>query len=178
MPGTVAEVIEAVLEPLRQVANCITHARLVTCGFTPNELHTVTFGGGQDEIALRTRAGARVSLLFAHSFRATLDQDSQSWRVHSAHYMYTLSDADGREVVSYHWHPDSERSPLRDPHVKIPAATRLHSLERVHFPTGRISFESVVRFAIDELDVVPIANDYAQRLDVTEAEFRRTRSWA
>lgn len=170
-----AEAVLAFLEPLRLAANTTTQDRLITCGYTPDELHTVTFGGQPLGIRLRARHGSHITLRCSHQFRVTADPDG--WRVHTEGYVYVLEDDGSHELVSYHWHPRSEVSSVGTPHMHVPAQTALHDLHHAHFPTGRVSFESVIRFAIEEFGVVPLANDYRQRLAEAEARFRTHGTW-
>ena len=51
-------------------------------------------------------------------------------------------------------------------------------IDRLHPPTGRVSVEAVVRFLIEDLDVVPRRDDWGAILDRHEEAFRRSRTWA
>lgn len=65
-------------------------------------------------------------------------------------YEYTIYEETRRRPTRFmwHWHPDSPRSPIRYPHMHIPPGTYLSTK---HFPTGRVAFEDIALFVIDEL---------------------------
>lgn len=85
-------------------------------------------------------------------------------------YRYTVLRTPGIEVVAYHWHPESAEGSAV-PHVHFgPASARPDSairpgeLHKVHFPTGIVSLENVIRLAIDEFRVEPRRSDWASIL--------------
>jgi hypothetical protein len=45
-------------------------------------------------------------------------------------------------------------------------------------PTGRVSIEAVVRFRIEDLDVVPRRPDWDRVLERHEQAFREARTWS
>jgi hypothetical protein len=82
-------------------------------------------------------------------------------------YGYTLLHDSGAEIVSYQWHPRTPES-VPFPHVHFgPASVRPDSavrpgdLHKVHFPTGYVSLEEVIRLAIVEFGVNPRRGDWA-----------------
>lgn len=112
--------------------------------------------GRQYDIALKR--GNLAVLSDAISIRVieliTVDTDSRAVAVSG--YGYTLLQASGHEMISYHWHPDG-RSSIIAPHAHIGQAfarldstVRRGSLHKVHFPTGIVSLTSVIRLAIKE----------------------------
>jgi hypothetical protein len=52
------------------------------------------------------------------------------------------------------------------------------SLSKLHIPTGRVSFEEVVRFLVEELRVVPIRADWREIVADSEVRFREYRTWS
>lgn len=96
--------------------------------------------------------------------------DGTEFRVRTQGYMYTLSESERleTEILSWHWHPPARSRP----HVHV-GETQLG-----HIPTGRVTFESVVRYAIVELDAVPARNDWDDILLETEALHVKYRSWS
>lgn len=79
-----------------------------------------------------------------------------AWTVHLSAYNYEILDATDREIVAYQWHPQG-RSPITWPHFHLgPAAGELwRPLSRAHFPTGMLSIQDVLQFAIREFGVSP-----------------------
>jgi hypothetical protein len=62
--------------------------------------------------------------------------------------------------------------------TSTPTARADLTLHKLHLPTGRVSIEAVVRFLIEDLDVVPRRRDWSAVLDRHEEAFRRSRTWA
>jgi hypothetical protein len=93
-------------------------------------------------------------------------------------YAYTLSDdAEQRpELYSWQW-----TEGVADPHVHVGRGNPdFGSLGKLHIPTGRIAFEQVLKFAIEEHDV-QTAIDRDQALATLADCLRRFvvfRSWA
>ena len=58
-------------------------------------------------------------------------------------YHYAFEDADGKEIIVYHWHPTS---PVTGPHLHIGAGANAArpELSRVHLPTGQITWPDVL----------------------------------
>ncbi len=82
---------------------------------------------------------------------------------------------DGGRVAAWHWHPDSNRSPIHYAHFHTPFDTPNNSL---HYPTGRVTIESVVRFAIEELGARPQTNSWERTLAVSEELHKNHRGWS
>lgn len=81
-------------------------------------------------------------------------------------YSYTVLRQPDTEVVAYHWHRDTPDTDAQ-PHIHFgPASARRDSavrpgeLHKVHFPTGVVSLEAVIRLAIDEFGVEPRRPDW------------------
>lgn len=68
-------------------------------------------------------------------------------------YRYRLDVGDGRELISYHWHPET---PPDFPHLHLghAAAVQWAALTEAHIPTGPVTSEDVVRLLI-ELGIGP-----------------------
>lgn len=78
-------------------------------------------------------------------------------------YMVRFSPGPGGECFAWHWHP----TPRPDYHLHVTAQHReVGDLSRLHVPAGPVSFAAVVRFLIDELDVLPLRADWASLLAV------------
>ena len=91
-------------------------------------------------------------------------------------YAYTLSESAEltAELLAWHWQPEDGQGP----HMHIGRAhPRLGELGRFHVPSGRVALEEVLRFAVDDLGVIPARPDAREVLDETLERFRRYRSW-
>jgi hypothetical protein len=92
--------------------------------------------------------------------------------------MYEMQKASGELIWSYHWHPTSR---VRSPHAHI-GSTQLRKdavlSYKAHYPTGRISLESVVRTLIAEYGVSPMRDDWEETLSEREGDFEMHRTWS
>ncbi len=82
--------------------------------------------------------------------------------IETTSWEYRLLDNSLREIISYHWHPES-RSTVITPHFHIGSTildTQGHELGRtfskMHMPSGEVTIADVVRALIEEFGVVPI----------------------
>lgn len=93
-------------------------------------------------------------------------------------YAYTLSEsADlAPELLAWHWQPEAGHEP---PHMHIGRGhPRLGELGRLHVPSGRVAFEQVLVFALDEMAVVPAHADARRTLGDTLRRFTTYRTWS
>ena len=86
---------------------------------------------------------------------------TRQWIVQLTDYYYTLTDAAGRELFAYHWHPVS-RSWVTWPHLHLgPAIGQLApAAGQAHFPTGPVAIEDVIGMMIRWFGVVPQRQDW------------------
>jgi hypothetical protein len=94
-------------------------------------------------------------------------------------YAYTLGeDAEfGTELLAWHWQP-SHGHP--DPHLHVGASHPTEKrFSKWHIPGGRVAFEQVLLFAIDELGVETVGpvDDARDMLNGVLARFRKFASW-
>ena len=76
---------------------------------------------------------------------------------------------DPHEVLSWHWHPES----MPSTHIHTSVREFEPDGHKLHVPSGRVSFEDVLRFAMDELDVLPSRQYRDTALARLEANNRR-----
>jgi len=80
--------------------------------------------------------------------------------------------------LSYHWHPNPK---VPGPHAHL-GHTQLadHAVlsQKAHYPTGRVSLESVVRACITEYGVTALNDDWDKALALREGDFLRHRTWS
>ncbi len=79
--------------------------------------------------------------------------------------MDALDNADGREIVAYHWHPDG-RGHVRLPHLHLGAGAMVGRGERVkaHLLTGVVTPAVALLLAIESFGVPPRRADWGARL--------------
>jgi hypothetical protein len=116
---------------------------------------------------------ARRAISVTQVFSAVTDRQGE-FKVRTREYSYSLLEQQlnaSIEVVSYHWHP--ECTAVRFPHLHIA------SIPRVHFPTARVSVESLLRMLIDYYDIEPILRESEWRaiLKRNNAAFDKAATW-
>lgn len=169
---TPREAVDAFLTPLRQAISCVTNAQLAG-GFEPGEIHGLIFRPTESGyIRLSGSPSLRFRLL--HQYEVT--EGKTGWEVHTRAYTYQLQVADGQEIVIYHYDP-RPGSKVKTPHLHVRGLEKPFFLGKVHFPTGRVSLEAVLRCAIEELGVQPQRSDWKAVLEETEGEFQSKKSW-
>ncbi len=132
----------------------------------------VSFAPPNAPVPLRLRSGARIAFSFRYDYEIVPTTDA--WRrfeTRDLGYWYEVGDADGREIISFHWHPLGA-SPISFPHIHL--STRIGSIDidgshsvavgEMHIPTGRVSLTDVVRLLIAEFDVEPRRTDWESML--------------
>lgn len=163
------------LYPLRRALSCITDAYLAG-GYDPERLPKLVFLAAQENGYIRLRAAHPIEFRLIHGYALTQDEDG--WRAHTTSYSYNFQLDNGREVVVHHFDP-RQRSKVKTPHLHVRGLTTPLPLSKAHFPTGRVSIEEVIRFAVTELGVHPRYGDgvWQALLAETEQEFFVARRW-
>lgn len=122
-----------------------------------------------------TVSGATMSVHVAFSF-VLRRNPRRGLHVTTTRYFFTLSTADEREIVAYHWHPQNQS--VTYPHLHIGSARGAGDVAtRAHYPTGRVTLEMFVRMLINEFNVEPLEPDWVKILAATERKHERRRSW-
>ncbi len=174
LPGrTPAQARHAFLEPLHRSLSCVTAARLLARTGRPGEVETLALS--EDPLRLRSATAGSLRFMLAHRFRLVEDVPS-AWHVSTLAYDYRLSDGDGRELISWHWHPAPLPGP-EFPHLHVASGP---GGRHAHIPTGRVSIESVLRFLLNDLGVPARrehAHDWDQILNEAERAFAEHRRW-
>lgn len=102
-------------------------------------------------------------LNFSVNYRARNASNRHTWTATIASYRYGLYDRDGREILSYHWHPDTY-SHMTTPHLRLGGGVAVWrpDFAKAHIPTGHVTLEAVLLLAIEELalDVTPLRTDW------------------
>lgn len=186
MPGrNPAEAFRAFIDPLADAIGCIAR---VKCGVTKDgrasvgEVHGLYLTGQGNEYA--SLSGKPRLQLRARMRYMIIEDDRPGYgpfRVTTVSYDYSICDEGLAAVLDYHWHPVGESHAIT-PHVHVGTSQLKPDAvlsKRDHLPTGRMTFESVVRGLVD-LGVKPLCNDWEQRVaDLTKAEqlHVRHRTW-
>lgn len=108
-------------DPLQQALHCVTPAKFDAPREYPPDISLL--------LALGAVAPVRLSgdypLLLSGTIRFRIDADSSTmYRIAMTNYAYALRHGNGRELLVYHWHPES-RSDIAFPHLHMKAGTDL-----------------------------------------------------
>jgi len=161
VPGrTPAEAVQNFLDPVQKALSCVCHAVVnVHGGYHPStQPHVLTLGDGSPApLAGNTPLGLSV----IQQYRVIQGTSARApWTVVTVSYYYALEDANSRELFAFHWHPAGP-STITFPHLHLGAGVAREQFTTFHIPTGRITLDKVLRFAITELGVRPLRQDWS-----------------
>ena len=172
MPGrSRAQARDSFLAPLKRSLSCVTNSQLYvpeTTSASGDVLGALTLS--EEPLVLRSdRLGGNILLELRHQFRYVKEREHR-WHVSTVGYLYQLYDEAGQELVSWHWHPESNAYP------HLHAASGVLD-KRIHLPTGRMSIESLLRMLLTDFAVHPRRDDFMEVLAKAEEPFIEHRRW-
>ena len=144
---------------------------------------------------MRLQGPGKLALRVDHYYRVRQEGKGSLWKVETAAYLYSFYDANAREILAYHWHPQIASTGFPHLHLSyglVSAATLERSglsashnalrpdFASAHLPTRRIALEDVLRTAIEQLGVEPRREhrrDWDTMLQSTRAVFKEDRTW-
>jgi len=133
-----------------------------------------------DELVPLPRArGASLRARLNQNFRIVPAEGQRGpWKATITSYHYTLEESDGREIMSFQWHPTGQGA-LPYPHLHLGNAADVgrDELQDAHIPSGRIALEQVLRFAIETFKLRPRRSDWRDVLFGTRRRFEQWRTW-
>jgi hypothetical protein len=177
---TPEEAVRTFLEPLAAVVNCVTDQGFVSWRPRHGELvRTAHFQGGF--AILDRRDGQTLSLDLRHRYSVFEAEGARGpWTVSTTEYVYEVADESDEVIAAWHWHPTSGQGDDRAdwPHLHAYGSREKLTLHKLHLVTGRVSIEAVVRFLVDDLDVVPLRDNWREIVERGEAAFRQACTWA
>jgi hypothetical protein len=141
-----------------------------------------------DFIMLRRKDGSRLYLeLVQHiEIAKVATEKGDRYRVSTLRYIYGIWESADKCLLSWHYHPDLD---VPFPHMHVydrkteeekKAGQKASILHGLHIPSGRVSLENVIQFAIIELGVLPDKKreaDWQQVLKETSARFEANKTW-
>ncbi|HEX5199732.1 MAG TPA: hypothetical protein VFW27_07290 [Actinoplanes sp.] len=177
MPGkNPTDAFYAFQRPLQQDLSCITRDIVVTSPGGRHELdsvHSLSLAGGP---ILLTAEGLQLDMGLQYEIIKTGETGKMAYRCTTRAYAYTFLNEEDNALYAWHWHPFGNSSYV-EPHAHPFSIDPRLLPPRAHFPTGRTSLEEVVRFAIDQLHVEVLRDDWDKVLALNEAKFELHRSW-
>lgn len=175
------------LEPFRVALSCIARGTLVTTDqrqYTVNHVYSLVVNASEP-FALRTNP--YIALRAAQRFRIMEDDEIADgpYRVETVAYFYAFETEARQEILNFQWTPEATQPGQKTfPHVHIgrgllEGKARLfpETFHKKHVPTGRVPFESIIRFAIEELEVPPLRDDWSDVLARGQVQFDGERRW-
>lgn len=151
------------IAPFGEVFRCVTGAGFVTRGSQPGGPFEAHFQGRV--VPLRRRSGLaplhlRTTIYYSI---ATSGERAGWWEARVGGWVYEIRSPSDDVILAFHWHPNSGR--VTWPHLHAYGANEVVELHKLHAPTGPITAGSVVRFLIEDLEVVPRRQDWQTILD-------------
>ncbi len=151
------------IEPIQQALNFVAVGRLLLGrpygGSADGRLIDTSFN---DAEPAPLRGATTGSLFLRVAFRCRIDHAPTTihpFQCGLVGYSYGFLDADGRELLAFHWNSIAAGAERSFPHLHIGASISRSStllpgrLHKLHIPTGVIPVSAMVRFAIEELHV-------------------------
>jgi len=171
------EALNAYCEEIQKIVSCITN-EVWYCSSSERDRLNFSVGNGFFRVTCEDNS-------YLHT---DINQEIEDPRtngtgtVTTKYYLYSVADADSKDLVGFHFHPDLTEDPILYPHIHAYAKDdkRFLSLElqRKHIPSGRVALEDVIRWLISELNVKPRRKDWDEVLTKAKARFLEIRSWA
>jgi hypothetical protein len=79
-------------------------------------------------------------------------------------YRYQVHTDDGQEILAFHWHSDEDSASEPHIHLSAGAGTLRPEFHRAHIPSGEVSRDAFLLFAIRDFGVTPQRADYERVL--------------
>jgi hypothetical protein len=102
--------------------------------------------------------------------------------VTTKYYLYSILDAERKDLIGFHYHPELDDDPVLYPHIHVYADAderySFFNLHKRHIPSGRVPLEDVIEWLIVELDVKPLREDWQSVLKETREKFKQNRTWS
>ncbi|GAB3796922.1 hypothetical protein GCM10027605_05750 [Micromonospora zhanjiangensis] len=185
MPGrSPYNAYSAFVTPLASALSCVARAKIVCTRGGNSQLgkvHLLLLGGVDEGAYVKLKGD--VDLELRARMRYEIIEDDREgmgpYRVTTRWYEYSLQESGGQAVVEYHWHPGGLSHEDR-PHVHLGTAQlRPNAVmtKKQHLLTGRVTFEQVIRQAI-EYGVEPLCADWDDRLTAAETPHVLYRTWS
>jgi hypothetical protein len=160
---------------MQKAISCVTNAVFTVNGHHPSEKPLVLLLNNSDPVQL---AGpSRLFLEVLQNYRVEEAPGERGpWKMATTTYIYALQDSEGKEVISYHYHPGAG---VTFPHMHVRSNVQIgpRPLRKYHLPTGRVSLEEVLRQALSELKVKPARPNWREVLDETQSKYEEYRTW-
>lgn len=138
------EAVRRFSAPIQRALTCFADGRVSADSSSPADEGVLSFNKAD---YVKLNGTGRVHLSIGMRYRIVSnenpDEPKLPWKVHTTSYAYSLHDARDKPIVDYHWHPHLTVD-IPFPHLHIDTLPK-----RVHFSTGRVLIEDVLRLAVE-----------------------------
>ncbi len=143
-------------------------------------------------LKLKSRKDRSEYSLRAHMITEIVDVGgTKDKKVRTREYIYAIGDNAGDPLLEFHWHPNKinpttleivipskTEKVIQIPHIHIYANNNyLKDLRKKHIPSGRVAFEDVLSFLVNDLKIVPSREDWIKILAETRKLFDADKTW-
>jgi hypothetical protein len=163
LPGnSPGEAVDNFLEPVKDAIQCVGDGVLVYRDHPGlGQLEAATLNGGEG-MGIRSAIFGRLRLEVNFQYVLLESDDERGpYRCSTRGYIFSISDREDHELVSFHWHPLSV-SPDLGPHMHI-GTTVLPQTGTLHVATPRVTVEDVIEH---------LADSFAVDMPLPEGEWR------
>jgi hypothetical protein len=169
------EALNAYCEEIQKIVSCITNEVWYGSSSERDRLN-FSVGDGFFRVAREDNTYLYIDI------NQEIEDPKTTGTVTTKYYLYSIADADGKDLVGFHFHPDLTEDPILYPHIHAyanqdPRYLSLN-LHRKHIPSGRVALEDVIRWLISELKVKPLRKNWDDVLTKAKARFLEIRSWS
>lgn len=159
---SVRAALETARAPLQQAVSCVCRQILVVQPGAAPGWWVLRF----PEHAVQLRGRDRLTLRILLETRPVRSEAATQVVAPVDGYRVEFGRADGRTMLAYHWHPVGV-SPVTWPHLHVSGSLAGIDLGKAHLPTGVVPLQDVLRFAIVDLGVEPLRDDWRAVLAAT-----------
>ena len=189
MAATIDEAYYQFSSTIQNALHCVTPAKLGSWRPPLDQPHVLTFQHAKPVPVQRNTGLRRLFLGVTLHYRIVdfnLPADPRGpYRLIIDGYTYALFDNHRAETLAFHWERDPHPGSRAYPHLHVGSTVidTGHALfgstfSSLHIPTGWITIEHIVRFLIEDLDVIPNRSDWDDTLQRTQTIRKLNRDWA
>ena len=158
-----AEAVSEYVSSIQRVVSRVSNAVVSVDGgyYVSDAPHILRLNQGRP---VRTGGTHGIRLAFYQYYRVIETEVPRvRWMVVEEGYEYKILDADGREIIVYHWHP-VEHNPIAFHHLHLEHGAEVgrEELQTAHLPTGYVSVADILRLLIFDFGVVPRRGDWEE----------------
>ena len=164
-------------EELQKIVSCV--ARDV-CFVYPNREGRQALAWSQGPVKLKRNDGGLLYIDISQEIDDPVPENKDA--VSTREYIYSILDAEEKDLIGFHYHPDLDDDPVLYPHIHVYADAdkrfSFFNLHKRHIPSGRVALEDVIEWLIIELEIKPLREDWKEILQGTREKFKQSRTWA